>query len=182
MVGGLVETKGYRKYKIRSVKGQSDDYASLREVLERRLLKTVFKTSEEVKQPSIERYSMISKGEDTLPILPSVMILDGGKGQLGVVKTLYEENEKFRQIFPSVDFIALGKGEARKKSAIGKQSHRSVLEVVGERVYRFDSDFNIVEIPLEYDQADKLLLKLRDEAHRFSNAYRKQQMKGEIRS
>jgi excinuclease UvrABC nuclease subunit len=98
------------------------------------------------------------------------------------VKTLYEENEKFRQIFPSLDFIALGKGEARKKSAIGKQSHRSVLEVVGERVYRFDSDFNIVEIPLEYDQADKLLLKLRDEAHRFSNAYRKQQMKGEIRS
>jgi excinuclease UvrABC nuclease subunit len=77
MVGGLVETKGYRKYKIRSVKGQSDDYASLREVLERRLLKSVFKTSEEAKQSDVEKYSMISKGEDTLPILPSVMILDG---------------------------------------------------------------------------------------------------------
>jgi excinuclease UvrABC nuclease subunit len=37
MIGGLLEKKGYRKYKIQSVKGQSDDYASLKEVLERRL-------------------------------------------------------------------------------------------------------------------------------------------------
>jgi excinuclease UvrABC nuclease subunit len=44
-------------------------------------------------------------------------------------------------------------------------------------MYRFDEHWNIIEIPIIYDQADRLLLKLRDEAHRFSNMYRKQQMK-----
>lgn len=36
IVGGLPEKKGYRKYKIQSVQGQSDDYASLAEVITRR--------------------------------------------------------------------------------------------------------------------------------------------------
>lgn len=161
MIGGLPEKKGYRKYKIRSVVGDSDDYASLLEILERRFLTS-------------------SKGEEK--IFPDLFILDGGKGQLWVVKKLYDQNPSFRSIFEKVDFVSLGKGEARKRSSIGKQSRRNMLDLVGEKIYRFDEDFNIIEIPLEYDQADKLLVKLRDEAHRFSNAYRKQQMKGEIPS
>lgn len=32
---------------------------------------------------------------------------------------------------------------------------------------------------MTYDQADKILLKARDEAHRFANAYRKKQMSKE---
>jgi excinuclease UvrABC nuclease subunit len=96
------------------------------------------------------------------------------------VKKLYEENEKFRSIFETLQFIALGKGEARKKSAIGSHSTRSTQDIVGEHIYRFDENWNIIEIPLIYDQADKLLIKLRDEAHRFSNYYRKQQMSKEL--
>jgi excinuclease ABC subunit C len=177
MVGGILEKKGYRKYKIRSVKGQSDDYASLAEVITRRLLKSFPKNPELAQSSDVEQSPTISQGEDSFPIWPSVVILDGGKGQLGVVKKLYDEHEKFRQLFNSVDFIALGKGEARKKSAIGSRSARSLLDLIGERIYRFDENWNIIEIPLLYDQADKLLIKLRDEAHRFSNYYRKQQMK-----
>jgi excinuclease UvrABC nuclease subunit len=98
-----------------------------------------------------------------------------------VVKALYEADETFRQIFSSIDFVALGKGEARKKAAIGSRSVRSSSEVVGEKVYRFDEQWNVIETPLVYDQADRFLVKLRDEAHRFSNVYRKQQMKKEIK-
>ena len=94
-----------------------------------------------------------------------------------MVKKLYDEHPDFRSLFGLVDFIALGKGEARKNSAIGQQSRRKVVELVGEKIYRFDEHWNIIEIPLVYDQADKLLIKLRDEAHRFANVYRKQQMK-----
>ena len=32
-----------------------------------------------------------------------------------------------------------------------------------------------------YDQADRFLVKLRDEAHRFSNSYRKQQIENELK-
>ena len=109
---------------------------------------------------------------------PDVLILDGGKGQLGIVKQLYDEYEEFRQLFLTVDIIALGKGEARKKSGIGTASLRKGgSETVAEHIYRFDDHRNIVELPLVYDQTDRLLVKLRDEAHRFSNVYRKQQMR-----
>ena len=42
-----------------------------------------------------------------------------------------------------------------------------------------DENFRIVEKELCYDDADRVLLQLRDEAHRFANAYRQKQMSGE---
>lgn len=35
----------------------------------------------------------------------------------------------------------------------------------------------IEEFDLQYDEADRLLTRIRDEAHRFANYYRKQQEK-----
>ena len=43
----------------------------------------------------------------------------------------------------------------------------------------FDANFRIVEKELCYDDADRLMTQLRDEAHRFANAYRKKQMSNE---
>lgn len=43
----------------------------------------------------------------------------------------------------------------------------------------FDENFRIVEKELCYDDADRILTSLRDEAHRFANAYRKKQMSRE---
>jgi excinuclease UvrABC nuclease subunit len=40
---------------------------------------------------------------------------------------------------------------------------------------------NIESQDLTYDEADKLLLMARDEAHRFANAYRKKQMSKEFK-
>lgn len=60
--------------------------------------------------------------------------------------------------------IALGKGQARKES--------SKMAGNTETVYRIDEQGKIQSRPLIYDQADKLLTKIRDEAHRFANAYR----------
>lgn len=155
--GGLVEKKGYRKYKIQSVIDENNnDYLALREVIERR-----FHLDEQLPEG-----------------LPDLFVLDGGKGQLGILKALYEENQNFRLLFSKIQFVALGKGEARKKTKIWTESKKS-SEVIGEHLYFFDEHFQIQTIPLVYDQADRILIKIRDEAHRFSNAYRKQQMKGE---
>ncbi len=68
-------------------------------------------------------------------------------------------------------FIALGKGSARKESS------KSLGET--EEIYYFDENNTIHSVPLVYDQADRLLTKLRDEAHRFSNAYRIKRMSKE---
>lgn|GEM_PF-1213478 len=129
---------------------QSDDYSSLAEVLTR-------------------RFSLGKKCEDNF--LPDVFIIDGGKGQLGILKSLYESSENFREIYSQVQFCSLGKGEARERSSKNKGAK--------EKVYLFDDNFRIIEKELCYDDADRLMTQLRDEAHRFANAYRKKQMSSE---
>jgi excinuclease UvrABC nuclease subunit len=56
--------------------------------------------------------------ESSSNYLPSCLIIDGGKGQLGVVKKLCKENPKRKKIVSQIDIISLGKGEARTKSQI----------------------------------------------------------------
>ena len=98
-----------------------------------------------------------------------MFILDGGQGQLNILRELC-------QIFPSLQtimqehttFIALGKGKARKESAKSQGE--------AEMIYYFDNHGSIEAIPLIYDPADRLLTKLRDEAHRFANKYRTTRM------
>jgi hypothetical protein len=47
---------------------------------------------------------------------------------------------------------------------------------VGEKLYVW-REGRIEEFDLQYDEADRLLTRIRDEAHRFANYYRKQQEK-----
>jgi excinuclease UvrABC nuclease subunit len=53
---------------------------------------------------------------------------------------------------------------------------------VSEEIFSFDEKFIITKKKLVYDDADRCLTSLRDEAHRFANAYRKKQMSQEIPS
>ncbi|AHB41844.1 excinuclease ABC subunit C [candidate division SR1 bacterium RAAC1_SR1_1] len=152
LLGGIPYFKGYRRYKISSKVKQQDDYAALKEVLIRRFL------------------------SDKEATLPDIFILDGGKGQLHVIKELLEEEPAFQEIFDKVVFVGLGKGAARKTTNIGKQKFG---EDITEKIYSFDASLKIKEIKIIYDDADKLLIKLRNEAHRFANAYRQKQMSKE---
>jgi len=81
---GARDPKRYRKYKIKSAVG-SDDYAAMREALERRYKR--------------------AKAEDDLPDL---LIIDGGKGHLNVARKVLSELE-----IVSVDVIGLAKEEGR---------------------------------------------------------------------
>lgn len=179
MLGWLPYKKWYRKYKIQwkgtravgqggkksksqvpSSKLLSDDYAALEEVLERRI-KNWWE-------------------------LPDLLILDGGKGQIGVVKKLCKNPER-KKIVSQIDIISLGKGEARKRSNIWKTKVPLVKggneggfgDKITEKIYTLDVNLKIHENPMAYDQADKIFLKARDEAHRFANSYRKKQMSQE---
>ena len=130
--------------------------------------------------------------------LPNLLIIDGGKGQLGVVKKLCKENPERKKILSQIDIISLGKWEARNKTKIWKaKSLKASLikevasegesedlkrpnSIITEIIYTLDSNLKIHEIAMTYDQADKIFLKARDEAHRFANSYRKKQMSKEF--
>lgn len=157
LIGGLPEKKLYRKYKVTSVK--NDDYLALQEVLIRR-----FKLTES--NPELDQ-------------LPDLFILDGGKGQLGILQDLADKYPHFRDLRSQVQFASLGKGEARSKAHIGQKSKKSDL-TVWEKLYIWDF-WTIHEYDFSYDEADKLLIKLRNEAHRFANYYRNQQAKADLK-
>ncbi|MEI8091933.1 MAG: hypothetical protein WCG98_07155 [bacterium] len=50
-----------------------------------------------------------------------------------------------------------------------------------EKIFAFTDSLTIHEEKMVYDEADKILLQARDEAHRFANAYRKNQMSKEFK-
>ncbi|MBB1578404.1 MAG: GIY-YIG nuclease family protein [candidate division SR1 bacterium] len=158
LLAGIPEKKLYRKYKIKTVK--NNDYLALQEVLIRRF--------------------QLGKKEKTDLHLPDIFILDGGKGQLGILEELAKEYPELKQLRSQVQFCALGKGEARSKSHIGYQSKKSD-QTITEKLYLRKNN-KIQSFDLVYDEADRLLTKLRDEAHRFANFYRKQQAKLEFKT
>ena len=156
IAGWLPDKNHYRKYKITTAK--NDDYLSLKEVLIRR-----FKLDKKI---DIAEWEVLH--------LPNVFILDWWKWQLWIIDELINEYPNLKSITKDVQFCALWKGEARRKSSIWIKSKKNKEDTVWEKLYVW-KNWIIEENDFIYDDADKILVKLRDEAHRFANSYRKKQ-------
>ncbi len=80
---GKPKRNDYRKFKIKGVKGP-DDYASMREVLLRRLTHGI-KEEQELKEKKIEaEYGSFNR-------YPDLIMMDGGKGQVNVAEKVLAE-------------------------------------------------------------------------------------------
>jgi excinuclease ABC subunit C len=108
------------------------------------------------------RYSRAFKEDD----FPDLAVMDGGKGQLGIAIKVFDELG-----FDKVDVIALakskrdGKRNGKKKYA-GEKTSRQKLD---ERVFVCGKADPIV---LNQESPElKVLINIRDEAHRFALAY-----------
>ncbi len=130
---GLKNPREYRRFKVRGVPG-NDDYAAMEEVLTRRL--TALLGEREL--PTAER-----RRKFAYP--PQLLLVDGGKGQLGVAVKVLEE---------------LGLDAEIPVAGLAKQFEE--VFVPG----RADP----IRIP-RASEALYLLQIARDEAHRFANAY-----------
>lgn len=132
------EKSGYRHYKMRDVDAQ-DDFASMHEMLKRRFRK-------------------VAEGEEDAPDL---VVIDGGKGQLGQAQAVLEDLG-----LHGIDLVALAKA---KTDDVGFDDPE--VTNTPERVF-FPNRKN----PQELDpnaSATYLLQRLRDEAHRFAVEYHK---------
>ena len=69
---GKLSKADYRSFRIRTVSGTTDDYASMREALERRL-------------------AHLSDADGSFSELPDLILLDGGRGHVSVVRELLAE-------------------------------------------------------------------------------------------
>ena len=132
---GKPAKKEYRKFKIKTVEG-ANDFASMKEVLTRR-----FKRASEVADVDSEPGAGAEDGKWT--VLPDLIIVDGGKGQLNAgLEALRETN----QMMPIC--------------GLAKENEEIFLPG------RLES----VLLPRD-SQALYLVQRVRDEAHRFANAF-----------
>jgi len=95
---------------------------------------------------------------------PQLFVIDWWVGQLWVVRTLKENNKAFAKRVKHITFVSIWKWEARSRQA--KSSGATEL------LHYFKKDWTIDTFPFIYNDADRLLILLRDEAHRFANVYR----------
>jgi excinuclease ABC subunit C len=88
---GKTDKSNYRKFNIKTVEG-ADDYASFDEVLNRRFKRLLNEKKE----------------------LPSLVIIDGGKGQLGIAKRVFEE----LNLLSRIDLISISKNDKHQSQTI----------------------------------------------------------------
>jgi len=141
---GVPDKKLYRKFNIESVVGAPDDFASMEEMLTRRFRR--WRGGQEAESaPGAKR-------DESFSFLPDLVIIDGGKGQLG-----------------------------RAVSVLEKFGLRDVVPIVGlakqrEEIF-FPHKSESLMLP-RHAQALYLVQRIRDEAHRYGiTAHRKKRQK-----
>jgi excinuclease ABC subunit C len=145
---GVPKKKYYRRFNIRSVVGP-DDFSSMEEVLTRRMNR--WKVSQEADQ------SPGGKLDPAFAILPDLLIVDGGKGQLGRAVNVLEKFEILEKV---------------PVAGLAKQN---------EEIFVPNQPVPIL-LP-RHSQGLYLLQRIRDEAHRFAiTAHRQKRDKQGIAS
>ncbi|MCB9459096.1 MAG: excinuclease ABC subunit UvrC [Anaerolineaceae bacterium] len=92
-VQGVPRKSEYRRFNIRTVEHYgSDDYQSMREALTRR-----FARWQNAQQDDLESPDGKDKSE-TWRLLPDLLLIDGGKGQLGVAVEVLKEFDLFERV------------------------------------------------------------------------------------
>jgi len=122
---GRKNTSEYRKFNIKTVEGP-DDYASFDEVLRRRFTRL-----------------LKERGK-----LPDMVVIDGGKGQLGVAKRVFEE----LSLLDKVDLLSISKNLSHKSDTVHFCDGNSVkfenskffnlLGTIQDEVHRFVITFH----------------------------------------
>lgn len=132
---GVPSKAHYRRFRVRCVEGEPDDFASMREVLHRRFARWKGPETEVVGRKKDPSFSM----------LPDLLVVDGGKGQLAeAVKVLAEFGLTDR--VPAV-------GLAKQEEEIFRPGRKQAIRLPRDSQGLF------------------LLQRLRDEAHRFAITY-----------
>ncbi len=146
----------YRKFNIKS-EGLTpgDDYAMMREVLERRF-KRLLKPPE---GDAAQGKSGAKADDDSFPQWPDLVIIDGGRGQLNAVREIFEGLG-----LTQVSLMAVAKGPDR-------DAGRETLFMPGREAIKLEP-----RDPVLY-----FIQRLRDEAHRFVIGSHRKLRKKDIR-
>jgi excinuclease ABC subunit C len=145
----------YRKFNIKS-EGLTpgDDYAMMREVLERRFKRLLIQKAADPEKPKDSE-----KDADAVPQWPDLVIIDGGRGQLNAVREIFDALD-----LTQVSLMAVAKGPDR-------DAGRETLFMPDRPAIKLEP-----RDPILY-----FIQRLRDEAHRFVIGSHRKLRKKDIR-
>lgn len=149
---GAPDKGSYRRFNVkgRGSQGEPDDFASMREVLRRRFRRAV-------EGATADPGSKARKSDEAWKLLPDLLIVDGGKGQLGVAVEVLAE---------------FGLTEVVPVAGLAKQREELFLPGRGDSIL----------LPAG-SQGLFMVQRIRDEAHRFAiTAHREKRGKASITS
>ena len=149
-VDGVADNQAYRRYRIKTVTGQ-DDFASMAEVVRRRYSRILLEKAQanpdiaaESQENVIEIQRRLAREGKAKVLLPDLVIVDGGKGQLSMA--VAELRKLKLHDLPVI-------GLAKQREEVFRPGHSEPILIPHDR------------------GALKLLQRIRDEAHRFANGY-----------
>ncbi len=137
MEDGLPKKSDYRRFKVKGV-GGNDDFAAMEEVLTRRLTAYLDERDRPVH----------ARGGGRFAYPPQLLLVDGGKGQLGVAERVVRE---------------LGLEDEIPVAALAKRFEEVFVPGRSEPV-----------VLARQSEALYLLQRVRDEAHRFANSFHRE--------
>lgn len=140
-VKGVPRKSDYRRFRIQSVTGKPDDYASMQEVLRRRFKRL----KDDGYQVQIDPGQAGRADYNPWTLLPNLIIIDGGKGQLNAALEVLDEFE----LRDAIPVVSLAKRE--EEIFVPGQSDPILLPRNSQGLY--------------------LVQRIRDEAHRFAIGY-----------
>ncbi len=131
----------YKRFKIKGKgsQGEPDDFASMREMLRRRFRRAVEERTD------TDPGKKARRGNESWKVLPDLVIIDGGKGQLGIAVAVLDEFGLLDQV-PVV-------GLAKREEEVFRPGRSEPVWLTRN------------------SQALYLVQRIRDEAHRFAITY-----------
>jgi excinuclease ABC subunit C len=132
---GVPNKAHYRRFQVRCVEGEPDDFASLNEVLHRRFARWKGPENEPVGR----------KKDPSFSVLPDLLMVDGGKGQLAEAVKVLEE-------FGLTDRVPAA-SLAKQEEEVFRPGRKAAIRLPRDSKGMF------------------LLQRIRDEAHRFAITY-----------
>jgi excinuclease ABC subunit C len=138
-VHGVPRKSDYRRFNVRSVQGEPDDYASMREVLTRR-----FQRWQEASKGELVQDDPGAKARKDIAwaLLPDLLLVDGGKGQLNVAVEVLQAFDLYGQV------PVAGLAKQNEELFLPGRKHPVLLPRDSQGLY--------------------LVQRVRDEAHRFA--------------
>jgi excinuclease ABC subunit C len=177
---GVPDKDNYRRYRVRTVEGQ-DDFASIAEVVRRRYSRVLLETRQAHREAA--EFSQENPADALERCRATASVAGPVDGKRSACPTIPESTARSYVRLPDLIIVDGGKGQlsaaCRELQRLGLHD----LPIIGlakerEEIYRPGRALPL-QLPMD-SPALRLLQRIRDEAHRFANAYHQLLMKKRV--